>query len=249
MPLEIGWTALPALILLVVLIMTVRTMYTTGLPPEEDALVVRVIGKQWWWEYQYPDLGITTAAELHVPVGRTVHLELESDNVIHSFWVPELGGKTDLIPGHINTHWFRADEARTYRGQCAEYCGLQHANMIFVVVAEPLEEFDAWVKNEQAPPVTPTEGLAAEGLETFMRSACIACHTIKGTRAQGKVGPDLTHFGSRRTIASGVLPNTKENLTRWLADPQAVKPGNLMPNLRLSPEDLEKIVAYLESLK
>lgn len=248
-PVEIAWTLAPALVLAVVFVLTVRTMSAvsiTAQPP--SSLNVRVVGHQWWWEYQYPDLNIVTANDLHIPVGEVVSVTLTSDNVIHSFWVPELTGKTDVIPGHENKTWLRAETAGQYNGQCAEFCGAQHAHMLFHVIAQPRDEFDAWVKGQQTAPAAPS-GDAAKGADVFNRSACIGCHTIEGTKGQGKVGPNLTHFGGRISIAAGTLLNTPENLALWLKNPQAIKPENDMPNLGLSQDDIQALVAYLESLK
>lgn len=246
-PLEIAWTAAPALILLMVFVLMVRTMAAMAAPPTE-AMPVKVISHQWWWEFQYPELGITTANELHVPVGQPILFELTSVDVIHSFWSPQLAGKTDNIPGQTNTMWFQADRVGTYGGRCAEFCGAQHANMLFQVIAEPAEQFEQWVAQQQTPPAVVT-GEAARGEQVLMTGACISCHTIDGTAAQGIIGPNLTHFGSRRTIAAGVMENTPDNLARWLADPQAVKPLNKMPNLNLNPDDINALVQYLSSLK
>ncbi|HEX2184413.1 MAG TPA: cytochrome c oxidase subunit II [Chloroflexota bacterium] len=256
--LEITWTIIPALILIVILAMTFRTQAALATPPPADALTVRVIGHQWWWEFEYPELGVTTANELHIPVGVPIRVQLESVDVIHSFWVPHLAGKMDAIPGRINAMTMQADEAGTYNGQCAEFCGIEHALMRLVVVAQSRAEFDAWVRNERSIPAfsaTPTAGagadasLVARGAQLFSTGACITCHTLRGTPAQARTGPDLTHFGSRQTIAANTLPNTPENLRRWLRNPQAVKPGNLMPNLNLSDQDVEALAAYLQSLK
>jgi len=266
--LEILWTIIPALILIVILLFTFRTQAILASPPESpNAITVRVVGHQWWWEFDYPDLGVVTASELHIPVGETVKVELESVDVIHSFWVPHLAGKTDVIPGRVNRMWLRADEPGTYSGQCAEFCGLEHALMRFVVIAEPASTFNAWVQQQRGippqpgfgptptPPATTQPGqpnqaaLIAQGYQLFSNGACITCHTLRGTPAQAKVGPDLTHFGSRKSIAGNTLPNTPENLKRWLRNPQEVKPGNDMPNLNLSDSDVEALAAYLESLK
>lgn len=245
---EIAWTIAPALVLAIVFVSTVRTMGVVASAPEGD-LYVKVIAHQWWWEIQYPELGIVTASDLHVPVGQPVQVELTSADVIHSFWVPELAGKTDNIPGRTTHTWFSVDRAGGYLGLCAEFCGAQHANMRFRVIAESPEEFEAWVKNQQAPAARPTTALAQQGKQAFLSNACVGCHTIAGTTAQGKVGPDLTHVGSRRTIAAGVLPSTPENLARWVRNPQEVKPGTLMPDLNLSETTIDALVAYLESLK
>lgn len=248
-PVEIAWTLAPALVLAVVFVLTIRTMTAVNITAQPASnLNVRVIGHQWWWEYQYPDLNIVTANDLHIPVGEVVHITLESDNVIHSFWVPQLTGKTDVVPGHQNTTWLRAETAGEYHGQCAEFCGAQHAHMLFEVIAQPRADFDAWAKQQQTPPAAPSAD-AARGADVFAKGACIGCHTIQGTKGQGKVGPNLTHFGSRLTIGAGVLNNTPENLALWLKNPQAVKPENDMPNLGLSDVDIQSLVAYLESLK
>lgn len=247
-PIEIAWTTAPALVLVVVFVFTVRTMGAVATAPPTD-LYVRVIGHQWWWEIQYPELGIVTAGDLHVPVGKPVQFELTSADVIHSFWVPELVGKTDTIPGRINNSWFQADRVGRYLGLCTEFCGTQHAQMRFRVIAQTPEEFEAWVRSQQAPAAEPTTQLAQQGQQVFITSACVGCHTIEGTPAQGKAGPDLTHFGSRTMIAGGALANTPENLADWLRNPQAAKPGNLMPNLNLSETAIDQLVAYLDSLK
>ncbi len=249
---EVAWTLAPAIVLAVVFFMTVRSMANTSITAQAPAAVkVTVIGHQWWWEFQYPDLGITTANDLHVPVGQVVDLTLESDNVIHSFWVPELMGKTDVVPDHANKTWIKAEAAGTYSGQCAEFCGAQHAHMLFHVVADDANTFNAWVKGQQATAQTPSGGDAALGEQIFTSNGgCYACHTINGVdKAKGKVGPNLTHFGSRLSIAAGTLPNTPENLSTWLHNPQAVKPGNFMIIGKLADGDIQALVAYLESLK
>ncbi len=249
---EIAWTLAPAIILAVVFFMTVRTMATTSITAQPPASVkVTVIGHQWWWEFQYPDLGITTANDLHVPVGQVVDVTLESDNVIHSFWVPQLLGKTDVVPDHQNKTWINAEKAGVYNGQCAEFCGEQHAHMLFRVVADAPANFDAWVTQQKTAAQTPSGGDAARGEQIFTSTGgCFACHTINGVdKAKGKVGPNLTHFASRLTIAAGTLSNTPENLSTWLHNPQAVKPGNFMIIGKLSDADIQALIAYLESLK
>lgn len=249
-PLEVTWTLVPALILIVVFALTIRTMSEVGpsFPPAIDAVNVRVVGHQWWWEYRYPDLNIVTADEMHVPIGETINVTLDSDNVIHSFWVPRLAGKMDVVPGQQNQTWLLTGQPGDYYGQCAEFCGEQHANMRFRVVAQTKDEFDAWVKDQTTPPA-PSEGLAAQGKQVFEAGACVGCHSIQGTKGVGITGPNLTHFGSRTGIAAETLTNTPENLATWLHNPQAVKPGALMPNLNLSDSDVAALVAYLESLK
>ena len=244
-PLEIAWTAAPAVVLLMVFVLMVRTMGASAKPPE-DAMLIQVAGHQWWWEFQYPDLGITTANELYVPVGQPVRVELTSNNVIHSFWIPRLAGKMDVVPGQTNSMWFQADQPGNYRGQCAELCGAQHANMNFMVIAVPPEQFNLWAERQQQPRPEALAGSAGE--ELFVNGQCFVCHTIEGTTAQGILGPNLTHFGSRKSIAGLVLENTPQNLARWLTDSQAVKPLNQMVINPLSQEEIEALVQYLSSL-
>ncbi len=247
--LEVAWTVGPALVILAIAIPTIRLNFQSQASrPTAGAFNVRVISHQWWWEFQYPELGITTANEMHLPVGQPVQFRLESADVIHSFWVPQLGGKIDVIPGHVNHTWFQVDQAGTYHGQCAEFCGIQHADMRMSVIAQSEADFQAWVKQQQAPPAAAT-GDAAQGQQVFMTGACIGCHTINGTNARGTVGPNLTHFASHGEFAGAMLENTPQNLTRWLTDPQAVKQGTLMPNLHLPADQISALVAYLESLK
>ncbi|MBI4790850.1 MAG: cytochrome c oxidase subunit II [Chloroflexi bacterium] len=263
---EIAWTAAPAIVLLIVFFVSLQALFPLASTPitrtgkttgsgalgvnvgQTETLQVRIIAHQWWWEFVYPDLKITTANEMHVPVGAIVTADLEAIDVIHSFWVPQLAGKTDVIPGRVNQTWFQVAQPGTFRGQCAEFCGIQHANMRFEVVAESQEQFQAWVRQQQSAP-TPKTGVAAKGEQIFMSSACIGCHTVDGTKAQGKTGPNLTRFGGRRYLAGAIMENTSENLARWLANPQGVKPGALMPNLNLSQDQINALVAYLESLK
>jgi len=248
--LEIGWTLAPAIILVFIAVPTIETIWSVDRPPEDpDALRVEVIGHQWWWEFRYPELGIQTANELHVPVGRTVDLRLRSDDVIHSFWVPRLGGKRDLVPGHETGLWFTVDSAGTYLGQCAEYCGTSHALMKMLVVAQEPEEFRRWVERQGRPVEPPRTDLARSGRDKFLNSACISCHRVEGTRAQGEIGPDLTHFGSRRTIAAGILENNRENLRLWLEKTDSIKPGNLMQFPEMDEQTIREIAAYLESLE
>jgi cytochrome c oxidase subunit 2 len=242
--LEIGWTLAPAVILLVIAIPTMSTIFRQQAPPPPDALQVTAVGHQWWWEFVYPDLGFTTANELHVPRGRTVNLTLTSGDVIHAFWVPRLGGKRDLNPGSENTIVFTADSVGVYDGQCAEFCGTSHANMRMKLFVDEPSDFEAWA-SLQARPARPDSA----GYQTFLASGCAACHAIDGTPAQGKVGPNLTHFGSRSTFASGLLPNEREHLAGWLRNPDSVKPGALMPDLNLSKERLSDLLGLLEGLR
>ncbi len=250
--LEIAWTLAPALVLASIAIPTVRTIFETQGAPTPDALQVRVVGHQWWWEFQYPQLGIVTASDLYLPVGKKVDFSLEAADLIHSFWVPKLGGKRDVIPLHVNRISLTPAQPGVYWGQCAEFCGVSHANMAFrVIVAEP-EKFDAWVQTMKTPPPpapAPADPLVAKGAQFFATSPCVACHKIEGTPAQGVIGPNLTRFGSRLTVAAGMMDNTPENLARWLRDPPAVKPGSLMPKMNLDDETTSALVAYLESLK
>lgn len=245
--LELGWTLIPVVIVISIAVPTIAAVFRTQGPPPAGALRVEVIGHQWWWEVRYPDLGVTTANELHLPVRQPVSLILKSADVIHSFWIPQLGGKRDLIPGRENRLNFTVSEPGEYPGQCAEFCGISHANMRLRVIAQAPEAFAAWTARLKAPPA-PLAGEAAAGLQAFLATGCVACHTIHGVSA-GVVGPDLTHFGSRRTLAAGLFPNTPAHLARWLADPPAVKPGALMPKLPLTEAQIAALVAYLGSLK
>ena len=246
-------TALTVLILFGFLVydVAVGRQLTRGLG--KDALQVRVIGHQWWWELQYRDSvaqnWFTTANELHIPVGRPVALELLSTDVIHSFWPPTVSQKRDLIPGKDNSLWLQADTAGVYRGQCAEYCGQQHAKMAFLVIAQRPDSFAGWLAAQRDTALTPTTELARRGQEVFLASSCVMCHAIAGTPAGSRVGPDLTHLASRRTIAAGTLPNTRGNLAGWIVDPQKIKPGTRMPPNQLKPADLQALLAYLETLK
>ncbi|HZQ38752.1 MAG TPA: cytochrome c oxidase subunit II [Dehalococcoidia bacterium] len=245
---ELIWTGIPVVLVAVLFGLTLHTMSTLASAPA-NALHVQVIGHQFWWEYRYPGSGAVTANELVVPVGRPVQLDLYAQDVIHSWWVPELAGKEDLIPGKHNTLWFTAEQARTYLGQCAEFCGLQHAGMLLRVTALPPDQFQSWEAQQAAAAAAPAPGAAQQGAAVFAQRTCISCHAVRGQGAEATVAPDLTHFGSRATLAAGVLDNTPQNLARWLADPQAVKPGNLMPNLKLSSDEIQQLVAYLEGLK
>lgn len=247
--LEIGWTLAPAIILVLIAIPTIQTIWEVDRPPEGDPLHVEVVAHQWWWEFEYPDLGVQTANELRVPVGRTVQLTLSSADVIHSFWVPRIGGKRDMIPGKETMLWFTVDSAGTYPGQCAEFCGMSHALMKMELVAEDSADFQAWVDRMRQPADEPETELARQGREAFTNSACISCHTVEGTRAQGIIGPDLTHIASRGQIAAGILENTPENMTRWIKNPQHIKPGNLMQVPEMDDETIRRIVAYLQTLE
>ncbi len=224
----------------------------TGTAPP-DALQIRVTGRQWFWDVEYrdsvPSRWATTANEIHVPVGRPVVFQLRSNDVIHSFWVPNLGVKRDMIPGQETSIWFQADTPGVYRGQCAEFCGHQHAKMAFLVVAEPPDRFAAWLDRQRDTARTPGDSLARRGQEVFLASSCVMCHAIGGTPAGSRVGPNLTHLASRRTIAAGTLPNSRGHLAGWIVDPQQIKPGARMPPNALEPHDLQALLAYLESLE
>ena len=244
--LEVWWTIVPALILVVMFIFTVRAVgEETAVAP--NALPVTVIGHQWWWEFRYPTLGVVTANELHVPVGRSIDFTLESADVVHSFWLPLLGGKEQLIPGQKNRWTFTVDKAGSYDGACSEYCGGAHAWMRLTLVADTPAQFEAWAKAQAAPAAS--TGASAKALRVFTQNACSQCHAIRGTTASGAVAPDLTHVGSRTTLGGGVLANNAGDMARWLENPQAVKPGVLMPDLHLSADDLSTLTAYLEGLK
>ncbi|HEV8419829.1 MAG TPA: cytochrome c oxidase subunit II [Actinomycetota bacterium] len=245
----VGGVVVPVIILAVLWVLTLSDMSALSQTGRTAALKVQVIGHQWWWEVRYPQQGFATANDIHVPVGRPVEVELTTDDVIHSFWVPQLTGKTDLVSGRTTRMWIQADRPGVYRGQCAEYCGLQHANMIFYVVADSPARFRDWLNKEGQQAATPTVGDAVRGREVFLSSACVGCHTIRGTDAAGTVGPDLTHVGSRVSIGAGALANTPSNLAIWISDSQVVKPGNLMPPIPLSRDELEAVVAYLQGLK
>jgi cytochrome c oxidase subunit 2 len=243
-----GGVVVPVVILTVLAVVTVQA--TSELrKPESDALQVQVVGKRWWWEVSYPDTHFTTANEIHLPAGRPVEIHLDSDNVIHSFWVPELAGKVDLIPGQHNVLRFTPRTPGSYVGECAEFCGLEHARMGFVVVVQTATDFDRWLARQQLTPSPPDSESATEGEVAFVRQACAGCHTIRGTPAVGVVGPDLSNFGDRSTIGARTVENTPSNLAKWIVDAQQIKPGALMPPMPLSARDVSNIVTYLESLK
>jgi cytochrome c oxidase subunit II len=248
--LEVAWTLGPALVLLMISIPTVRTIFRSQPPvAPTGALEIKVVAHQWWWEFVYPD-GIKTANEMHIPTGQPIRLHLESADIIHSFWVPQLGGKRDVVPGQINELTFVANTPGMYPGQCAEFCGLSHANMRFRAFVETPTDFAMWEKTQLAAPVKPPDSdqLASDGAKIFATSPCTTCHTVEGV-SKGYLGPNLSHIGSRSTIAAGVLKNDPANLARWITDPQEVKPGANMPALLLPGPQLNALVAYLESLK
>ncbi len=251
--LEIGWTAAPAVVLALIAVPTIQTIFTTQAPAPADALHIRVIGHQWWWEFQYtdPEIGVVTANEPHMPVNRPIAFEEQSADVIHSFWIPALGGKRDVVPGHTNHMWFTPNTTGEFPGQCVEFCGDSHANMRLRAFVQTQADFNAWVQQQKQPAAAPpaSNADAARGAQTFQTRGCASCHTIQGTPARGKVGPDLTHVGSRSGIAGDMFDNNPQQLRAWLRDPAGVKPGALMPNLGLSDDELTALVAYLQSLK
>lgn len=239
----------PIVILTGVTVYTLRTITAVAEKGDESSLTIDVSARQWWWQVSYPDQQITTANELHIPINEPVRIKLSSTDVIHSFWIPQLQGKMDAIPGRDNELWIEADKAGVFRGECAEFCGLQHANMAFVVVAESRPEFEAWARAQQQDPPQPVDASVVKGQQVFLGSACAYCHTVKGTTASGELGPDLTHLASRSTLASGALPNTRGALGGWVLDPQSTKPNTQMPPTQMSGEDLQALLDYLESLK
>ncbi len=243
----LGGLVMPVVILIPLLIYTL--LVTRKLHPPEEALVIRLTGYMWWWDVQYPDQDITIANEIYVPVGQSVRLEMTSGDVIHSFWPPSLSGKTDLIPGQITRHWLQVDQAGSYRAQCAEFCGLQHARMALMVIAVTPEDFAAWVAQRQKPQILADNPTLQQGQKAFMDEGCGECHTIRGTPAQGKVGPDLTHIGSRSSLGAGVIANSYGSLAGWVANPQALKPGNRMPPSYIKAEDYHPLITYLMSLE
>jgi cytochrome c oxidase subunit 2 len=246
--------AATTVILLIWLVASVWVSRAIASPQMSNAVSINVIGHQWWWEVEYQDLNapglrFRTANEMHIPVGRAVVLNVTSRDVIHSFWVPNLQGKRDLIPGYTTSIWLQADRAGVYRGQCAEFCGYQHANMSLSVTAEEDAPFKRWLAAERLPAVEPSNDQQRHGRDVFMQASCSTCHTIRGTSAAGAVGPDLTHLGSRMTLAAGTLPNTRGHLGGWISDPQSAKPGAKMPPNKLSGDDFQALLAYVESLR
>lgn len=244
----LGGGVFPASVLLITLLVVLATMAAREPHPDVDTYDVDLIGHQWWWEVQYPELGIVSANEIHIPVGQEVRIRLRSADVIHSFWIPQLQGKIDLIPGKRNEIRLQADRPGVFRGACAEYCGRQHAHMDLFVVAHEEDDLERWWRRESLPARVPRDPLTLAGARRFEGSACAYCHTIRGTPARGTIGPDLTHVGSRRMIAS-VLPNTQAAISGWIANPHNLKPGTLMPPFAIEGEELRALGAYLESLK
>ena len=249
--LEIGWTLVPALILVAIAVPTIRVIFEVDRPTtDENALVVEVEARRWWWEFSYPEYDLVTANEMHIPVGRTIDVRMRSADVLHSFWVPRLGGKRDVVPGRENHIWFKADSTGVFLGQCAEFCGVAHALMGFRVIVQDPSEFQEWVGASllDAPRPTSADGRAGAGV--FATSACVGCHTVRGVAtAQQGFGPDLTHFGSRLTIGAGILENNVDNLVTWLDSTQHVKPGALMPEVEMSEEQLRQLARFLLEMR
>lgn len=270
-PIEIAWTAAPALIVFVMTLAIARTLWDVNVdpsrpPPESKPLRVTVIGRQWWWEFKYvsyggDELDITTANELHVPASnfsiagerKPVYLALQSADVCHSFWVPRLAGKTDLIPGRTNQMWFETAQTGLYLGQCAEFCGTQHAKMLLRVYVDTPKDFALWIDHQrkaaEEDPSVAENAFVGKGQKLFFSQSCVNCHQVRGTGAAGTYAPDLTHLMSRETLASGIVPNNREKLRQWVADPQKLKPGCLMPSFGLNGDEVDRIVDYLESLR
>jgi len=245
---ELAWTVIPILIVVVLFLSTARVIHAVqdGAKPAK-AVAVTAIGHQFWWEFRYPELGIVTANELHIPVSTPTYLKLLSADTDHSFWIPQLAGKTDLIPNRINEMWMDPNQVGIYLGQCAQYCGTQHAKMLLRVSVESPEDFAAWVHAQKQPAIQDEK--EAAGRRVFESTSCVNCHAVGGTNGSGRFGPDLTHLMSRRTIAAGAAENTSENLRLWIQNPDAIKPGSLMPAMKLSDQDLDALARYLETLR
>ncbi len=249
-PLEIAWTLIPLGLVALFFFLGLAAMKEINAPiPTGHTPDIEIVARQWWWELRYPKQGFVAANELHVPVGEKLLVEITSADVVHDWSVPELARKIDAIPGRMSYLWLQADRPGLYLGTCNEYCGAEHAQMLIRVVAESRADYERWVAREQAPPATPASRLAVEGHKLFVAKTCGNCHTATGAAGGPEIGPDLTHVASRQTLLSGTLPNNRANLSRWLADPQRVKPGAHMPNFRLSPHQVDALVAYLRGLE
>lgn len=247
-PIEIVWTVIPLAIVTVLFVLAARTMGTSDpAPPPNPDLVI--IGHQWWWEARYTKSGVVVANEIHIPIGKPIALKLDSADVLHEFWVPQLARKITTVPGHPNHIWLQADKAGTYLGVCSEFCGTQHAWMHFLIIAEPQERLEMWERAQVAPAASPVSESAKKGLALFEQMSCVNCHAIRGTIASAHVGPDLTHFASRTQLGAGIVANTPDNLRRWLTDPQMVKPGAKMPDFKFTHEQVTELVDYIETLK
>lgn len=245
----LGGIVLPVVVLVPLTVVMLLTSIRITDQQDDVGLEIEVVGHQYWWEVRYPEHDVVTANEIHLPVGTTIRMLVTSADVIHSVWVPQLAGKIDMIPGKTNELRFDVDTPGVYRGFCAEFCGLQHARMHFLVIAQPEEDFEQWLVEQAAPAEPPADGPALEGKEVFARYGCGACHTVRGTNHTGTAGPDLTHLASRRTLAAGLLENRRGQLAGWVVDPQGVKPGNLMPPTSLDGGELAALLAYLEGLR
>ncbi|MBC8171060.1 MAG: cytochrome c oxidase subunit II [Anaerolineae bacterium] len=241
--------ALPIVILTIVFGFNLVTLSRLSPANAVSEITIEVIGHRWWWEVRYPDHNIVTANEIYIPTGTQVELRLTSADVIHSLWVPALNGKTDLIPGQTNRMFLYTDQPGEYHGMCAELCGIQHARMHFYVVAQQPEDFEQWLVEQQQPAPIPRDEFILRGQQIFLGAACVYCHTVSGTGASGVIGPDLTHLASRTRLGAGVVPNTPGNLAGWIIDSQAIKPGNLMPPIYIESDDLQALLAYLETLQ
>jgi cytochrome c oxidase subunit 2 len=247
---EFIWTTIPVLIVGWILFVTLPVIFSTQAPAPTGSMLVRVTGHQFWWEFEYPDSSVVTANELHLPVGRTANLQLVSADVIHSFWVPALGGKRDAFPAHTNYIWMTPNSVGEFPGQCYQLCGYSHGNMRERAIIQTQADFDSWIAAQQRPAAPPPPGPATDGAQIFVQKGCTSCHTIQGVPvAQGKVGPDLTHFASRGTFAGSLFENNTQDLRAWLKDPPKVKPGSIMPNLGLNDQEIDALIAYLQSLK
>jgi cytochrome c oxidase subunit 2 len=250
---ELAWTVIPILIIIVIFLTSARVIFAVqDAPKPSAALEVAVVGHQYWWEFRYPKQGIDAVNEIHVPLSSADHptptfLKLLSADVVHSFWVPRLAGKTDVIPNHPNDLWIDPLKPGLYLGQCAQFCGVQHANMLLRVYVDTPEQFAAWIANQAKPGVQ--DPSVAAGRHVFETQACMNCHTVRGTVATGRFGPDLTHLMSRDTLASGMIPNTRDNLRQWIKNPDTFKPGSLMPAMQLTDEQIDQVTNYLETLK
>jgi cytochrome c oxidase subunit 2 len=245
----LGGVALPVIVLSAIVGVTVNDLGRLTDPPQRESLTIEVIGHRWWWEVRYPAQSIVSANEIVIPVGETVKLRLESRDVIHSFWVPQLQRKMDLLPGSWNTIWLRATTGGVFRGVCSQFCGIEHARMHVLVRAMPPASFAAWLNEAAQPAQAPQQSSAIEGRTVFLSHSCAYCHMIAGTPASGQVGPDLTHVASRLTLAAGMLPNTRGNLAGWISDPQSQKPGVNMPRTELNGRDLQALINYLRILR
>lgn len=245
----IGGIVMPVIIIAIVFIFSTRGLVAIGDLRGDDSVTIDIVAHQFWWEVSYPDEGFVTANEIHIPVGESVDVRLTSEDVIHSFWVPSLHGKIDVMPGHTTSITLKAEETGTFRGQCAQFCGVQHANMAFLVIAQESEEYRDWTAHQAEPAVAvPDDEAIVRGQDIYMSSMCVYCHTVRGTASSGTLGPDLTHLNSRETIGAGILENNRGNLAGWIVDPQEIKPGNHMPGITLTGEELDSLLDYLESL-